>query len=230
MPTALFQQLAGYIAQFPEEEAISPTRKQALKNLAKYIRSNARTPVRLNFICTHNSRRSHLAMVWAAVSAYLHGHDHVTTLSGGTEATALHPNMVGALRRAGFKIEVEEKTKAEKETEANHPGQQVQVPPLGGLGGTLKGGPRYLIHFAEGVTPLRCFSKVYDHPSNAAGPFAAVMVCDSANEACPVIPGAAARLPLTYADPKVGDGTAREEAIYDERVGEIGRDLLWGLG
>ena len=182
---------------------IPAERHALLRPLADYVRHHA--PARLNFICTHNSRRSHLAMVWAAVSAYLHGHDHVTTLSGGTEATALHPNMVGALWRAGFRVEAEGAAKPE-------------------------GGPLYHVHFAEGVTPLRCFSKVYDHPSNAAGPFAAVMVCDSANEACPVIPGAAARLPLTYADPKVGDGTAREEAIYDERVGEIGRDLLWGLG
>ena len=186
---------------------ISAERRALLRPLADYVRHHA--PARLNFICTHNSRRSHLAMVWAAVSAYLQGLDHVTTLSGGTEATALHPNMVGALRRAGFRIEVEAKAAGEAETE---------------------GGPLYLLHFAEGVDPLRCFSKVYDHPVNAAGPFAAVMVCDSANEACPVIPGAAARLPLTYGDPKVGDGTAREGAIYDERVGEVGRDLLWGLG
>ena len=200
MPTALFQQLAGYIAQFPEEEAISPTRKQALKNLAKYIRSNARTPVRLNFICTHNSRRSHIAQIWAAVAAHYYGLRNVQTYSGGTEATAFNPRAVAALRRAGFQIETE--------------------------GGE---NPRYRVAFAEEHPPLVCFSKAVENPANPSESFAAIMTCAHADENCPFIIGAERRLRLPYDDPKVADNTPEEAGRYDERVRQIGSEIFFAM-
>lgn len=44
-------------------------RKELLKPLIDYIQSKVtqQKEIRLNFICTHNSRRSHLAQVWAQV-------------------------------------------------------------------------------------------------------------------------------------------------------------------
>ena len=54
------------------EEAISAERKEILKPLADYIQSkiNNNETIRLNFICTHNSRRSHLSQIWAQTMAF----------------------------------------------------------------------------------------------------------------------------------------------------------------
>ncbi|MEM6771423.1 MAG: protein-tyrosine-phosphatase, partial [Bacteroidota bacterium] len=74
-----------------------------------------------------------------------------------------------------------------------------------------------------------CFSKRYDDAVNPKANFAAVMTCSDADENCPFIPGADVRIPLTYEDPKVADGTPEEATVYDERLREIGRELLWAL-
>jgi arsenate reductase len=57
--------------------------------------------------------------------------------------------------------------------------------------------------------------------------FAALMTCSEADAGCPFIPGAAFRLPLTYADPKEADGTDHEVERYDERVREIGGEVFY---
>lgn len=51
------------------------------------------------------------------------------------------------------------------------------------------------------------------------------MTCSEADEACPVIAGAAVRLPLNYQDPKVGDGTPTQDTLYDERCMQIAAEL-----
>ena len=181
-----------------EADRIGPTRRKQLAVLRRYVAEHK--PAHLNFICTHNSRRSHLGMIWGAVAAYAGGLDHVKTYSGGTEATALNPRMVAALRRAGFQIE--------------DPGGD---------------NPRYRITFADDAPPLVCFSKRYNHPVNQVKPFAAIMTCDHADSNCPLIPEADLRLPLTYEDPKVADDTPAEAERYDERLREIGREVLFGL-
>ena len=52
-------------------ETISEERKQVLAPLIQFIQSkvNNELTIRLNFICTHNSRRSHLSQVWAQTAA-----------------------------------------------------------------------------------------------------------------------------------------------------------------
>lgn len=179
---------------------IPPTRKAQLQKLADYLKSKAGGPVHLNFICTHNSRRSHLGMIWAAVAARLFGLVNVITYSGGTEATAFNPRAVAALERAGFRID--------------NPGGD---------------NPPYRVHFADDRPPLVCFSKRYDDPVNPAEAFVAVMTCSDADENCPLIPGAELRLTLTYEDPKTADDTPAEAARYDERVAQIGRELLYAF-
>ena len=52
------------------------------------------------------------------------------------------------------------------------------------------------------------------------------MTCSSADEACPIIPGADFRLTLTYRDPKESDGTPEESATYDERCAQIAREMF----
>lgn len=183
---------------YTEADRIPEERKVTLRKLRNYV--GKQQPAQLNFICTHNSRRSHLGMIWAAVAAATEGLGQLKTYSGGTEATALNPRMVAALRRAGFRVE--------------DPGGA---------------NPRYLISYSNDAPPLVCFSKKYDHPANPADHFAAVMTCDQADQNCPLIPGADARISLTYADPKAADDTPEEAARYDERLRQIGRELLWAF-
>src|SRR5690606_9602221 len=60
--------------------------------------------INLNFICTHNSRRSHLAQVWAQAAAAHFNIPNVLCYSGGTEETALFPKVAETLTNQGFNI------------------------------------------------------------------------------------------------------------------------------
>lgn len=181
-------------------EAISEERRQALDVVAAFVASKRASgeSADLSFICTHNSRRSQLAQVWAAAAARHFGIDRVRTFSGGTEATVFNPRAVAALERAGFLID--------------NPGGD---------------NPRYRVSLS-GVGPqILCFSKTYDDPFNPREGFAAIMTCSEADEACPVVHGAALRAPIRYEDPKVADGTPEEAARYDERCLQIATEMFY---
>ena len=66
--------------------AVSDERKEVLQSLAEYIQNKVNTneEIRLNFICTHNSRRSHLSQIWAQTMAFQFGIKNVFCYSGGT--------------------------------------------------------------------------------------------------------------------------------------------------
>lgn len=194
--------LSAFVAGLISEAELIPTaRKALLQRFASYIDSRRNEDgTALNFICTHNSRRSHLAQIWAATAAYYYGVQKIQTFSGGTEATAFNPRAVAAMKRAGFQIEAGEGDN-----------------------------PIYSIVFAEDANPLQCFSKVYDHETNPKSKFAAIMTCSDADENCPFIPGVDLRLALTYEDPKLADDTPEETARYDERVRQIGREILYAF-
>jgi arsenate reductase len=180
---------------------ISSGRKIVLENLADGIRSMLKKSEQVNliFICTHNSRRSHFGQVWAHFAAAYHGlGDKINTFSGGTEATAFHPNAIAALTRAGFQIETEQ-----GKNPVSH------------------------LKFSDTETAIKCFSKVYDDPSNPQSDFIAVMTCSEADEYCPYIPGATQRFTITYKDPKISDGTPLESATYDERSLQIGTEMWY---
>jgi arsenate reductase len=194
-------ELTNFLVRLIAEANLIPEpRTQQLAELADYVKTQKGQPIHLNFICTHNSRRSHLGMIWAAVAAAHFGVKNVHSYSGGTEATAFNPRAVVALERAGFSI----------------------ITPEGD-------NPRYEVSFATDEPSLVCFSKVYDHPDNPQQDFAAIMTCSDADENCPFIPGVKLRLPLTYEDPKVADDTPQEAERYDERVAQIGRELLYAF-
>jgi arsenate reductase len=197
-----YSDLQVYVSTLMEEEQlIPPARQQALAKLASYINDKPKgSSIALNFICTHNSRRSHLAQIWTAVAAAFYGLDHINTFSGGTEATAFNPRAVAAMMRAGFKIE--------------NPGGK---------------NPHYQVAYGEAAPTLECFSKVYDNPFNPTDNFAAIMTCSDADENCPFIPGAEMRLALTYEDPKAADDTPEEAQRYDERVRQIGREIFYAM-
>jgi arsenate reductase (thioredoxin) len=204
MKSLMYPALTTVTNQFQKEyEQIPAERKQILKQLTSFIekKKKAGDPITLNFICTHNSRRSHLAQLWAQAAAHYNGIDKVACFSGGTEATAFNPRAVKAMQDAGFKIT---QTK---------PGDN----------------PIYEVTFADGITPVIAFSKTYDDPFNHNKNFAAIMTCSHADENCPLVIGASARIALTYDDPKEFDGTPREEVMYAERVHQIGREIFYAF-
>jgi arsenate reductase (thioredoxin) len=184
-------------------DQIVPERRMILSQLTNFIQTRraSNLPVYLNFICTHNSRRSHIAQLWAQAAAHYYYVPNVICYSGGTEATAFNPRAVKAMQEAGFSITMT------KDGE----------------------NPKYEVRFAEGVTPVIAFSKKYDDPFNHNKDFAAVMTCSHADENCPLVSGASARIALTYDDPKNFDGTPLEASKYGERVQEIGRELLFAF-
>lgn len=188
------KQLAGEFSKIPDD------RKHILRKVSEFIseRIDRGQTAELVFICTHNSRRSHIAQVWAqAAAAYFNV--SVKAYSGGTEATAFNTRAVSALQEAGFKIH--QLTKATN--------------------------PKYEVSYSNEDDHFEVFSKKYDDPGNPVNGFAAIMTCTHAEENCPVVTGAAARISLPYDDPKDYDGTSQESIKYRERVMEIGREILF---
>ncbi len=181
-------------------DTIPDDRKRTLERVATFIAERMAESglIELTFICTHNSRRSHMAQLWAAAAAAHFGVLAVKTYSGGTEATAFDPRAVQAMRRAGFLID--------------NPGGD---------------NPHYRIRYSDDAPTIECFSKRYDDPGNPQSDFVAVMTCSQADEACPVVHGAALRVPVPYDDPKASDGTPEETAIYDARCKQIGTEMLY---
>ena len=181
--------------------SVPDVRKALLQPLADYIWMQVASGAvaRLTFICTHNSRRSHLAQLWAAAAAQYCGVGPVACFSGGTEVTACNPRAIAALSRAG-----------------------VQAQAI-----TAGENPVYLLLYAHGVNPLVAFSKVYDQAPNPQTKFAAIMTCSDAEENCPFIPGAEQRFSIAYEDPKAFDGTPEEAAGYDARCRQIATEMLW---
>jgi hypothetical protein len=185
-----------------EFDRISMERQRALRKVALFIRSKiqAKEEPLLTFICTHNSRRSHLGQVWAQTAAVYYDVASVRTFSGGTEATACNARTVAALKRAGFDV--------------------INSTP------DLKN-PVYLVRYGPSAEPLRAFSKVYSDDANPKSNFVALMTCDQADRNCPVVEGSVLRVPIPYVDPKVSDGTESETATYDERSRQIAREMFF---
>jgi hypothetical protein len=182
-------------------DSIPADRKKILTSLSHFIQEqrDSSKQVNLTFICTHNSRRSHMAQIWATTAAAHFGIGQIVCYSGGTEATAFNPRAVAALQRAGFGITPTDTT----------------TPNI-----------RYAVAIPTGQ-PLVCFSKKYDSYTNPQTNFAAVMTCSQADEACPNIPGAMFRVAIPYDDPKQADNTPAEANRYDERCRQIGTEMMY---
>lgn len=184
-----------------EYDKIGFERKIQLVDLSEILTQelNFNKSVHFNFICTHNSRRSQLAQIWMKASALYFNIDNVFTYSGGTEATAFNSRMVKALSDVGFGLQQNDDSD----------------------------NPKYTLEMYEQDEFNLFFSKVYDDKVNPESGYVAIMVCDSANEACPVVHGAKEKHTLLYSDPKEFDGTPQESAKYAEKVMEIGREMLF---
>lgn len=201
----LFPKLESYCKELEHNfNSISEERKGELQSLSKYLTSKwgkNETP-KVIVICTHNSRRSHLGQLWLAVGAEYFNLPAIETFSGGTEATAFHPNAISTLQRVGFKIDT---------TQAD-----------------LKN-PAYEITWADTMNSYTAISSKFDTAPNPTKDFAAIMVCSEADKGCPFVPGSDFRLSLPFEDPKTFDGTDLQDAKYDERSLQIGTELFYAL-
>ena len=181
--------------------SVSEERKSVLNPLVAFIQSKVdnQEEIRLNFICTHNSRRSHLSQIWAQTMAFQFGIKNVFCFSGGTEATAMFPKVGETLVNQGFQIQ-------KLSDEQN---------------------PVYAVKFDDNQHPIICFSKAYFDDFNPKTNFGAIMTCNNADEGCPMVFGAEARFPIKYDDPKAFDGTDLMDAKYAERSLQIASEMYY---
>lgn len=170
------------------EIVLSEERITLLKNIAKTMVDElcANKTVNLNFICTHNSRRSQIAQVWAAYATHYFGFENIHSFSGGTEVTAFFRNTVKTLQNVGFEFKI---------LDFSHQN------------------PKYQINFKNAKKPIEGFSKLYNH-SSINSPFTAITTCGNADENCPFIAEAKHRFHLPFSDPKAFDNTPEQEAQY----------------
>ncbi len=203
MPTTaktVFPEIEKIIAGL-DPQHISEERKVILQPLLDFIQQKAtgKQQIRINFICTHNSRRSHLSQIWAQTMASYFNIKDVFCYSAGTEATALFPMVADTLSKSGFQIN--------KISEGEN--------------------PVYSIKYGANEHPIIGFSKTLDTNFNPTSKFAAIMTCDSANEACPFVPGAEKKIPITFEDPKAFDNTPQQAEKYQERSLQIATELFY---
>ena len=203
-PPKLYSMITQYIGEAEKDfDKIPPERKIQLQKITAYIQASLAKNHQANlvFICTHNSRRSHMAQLWAYAACVYYGVNQVASYSGGTEVTAFNPNAVKALVKAGFQITVKEE-------------------------GT---NPHYAVKYSDEVPALIAYSKKYTDSANPSSHFAAVMTCSHADANCPVVFGAALKISTPYEDPKESDGNPNQEAVYDERCKQIATELLYAF-
>ena len=181
-------------------DTISEERKVVLEPFVAYLKQKRTNgeQIKLNFICTHNSRRSQFAQVWAATMGAYFGIP-LKSFSGGVEVTACNERTIASLKRTGFEVQSEG-----------------------------EGNPKYTITFGNDTkNKLVLFSKLFDDVSNPTEGFAALMTCSDADENCPLVSGCEQRRSLTYEDPKAYDDTDREKEMYDKRSRQIATEMKY---
>lgn len=166
---------------------LTSNRKELLLRIAETIAKeySLHEVVHLNFICTHNSRRSQLGQVWGFYAAQYFGLN-IKSFSGGTEVTAFFRNTVKTLQKVGFTFQLED---------FSHQN------------------PKYRISFSGTNDSILGFSKLYNDTVNIE-PYMVITTCDSADQNCPFIPTATFRFYLPFVDPKHSDGSANQEDVY----------------
>ena len=196
----MFKNLSKTI-EIVKEIFVSIERQAVLQPLVDYIQNkvNLQEQIRLNFICTHNSRRSHLSQIWAQTMAFHFNIKNVFCYSGGTEATAMFPKVAETLTNQGFEIQ--------KISDIEN--------------------PVYAVKFDENQHSIICFSKTYFDEFNPKTNFSAIMTCNNADEGCPIVFGAEVRFPIKYDDPKAFDGTDIMNEKYTERSLQIASEMYY---
>jgi len=205
----LYPQLLEYCNNLNRDfSTISEERKEVLDTISKYLKEKIMNneEINLTFICTHNSRRSHFGQVWAKIASIYYGINNLKTYSGGTEVTACNIRTIGALQRVGFVIDKLEKSDIKDINSSN---------------------PLYILKWNNTDENLKLFSKKYTNDFNPKKNFAAIIVCSSADEACPVVFGADERYYLPYEDPKKDDNTENEAKSYDNTCRLIAKEMFY---
>ena len=154
------------------------SRKPVLNELVKYINSKraSESEVHLNFICTHNSRRSQFCQIWAETASAFYN-KKVYSYSGGLEITEFNINAVNTIKKCGFDV-IKSGSK----------------------------NPTYDLYYCDNrMKSISVFSKLINDPVNKTNSFAAVTTCSDAEENCPFILNAEKRIFLQYNDPKSFD-------------------------
>jgi arsenate reductase len=193
-------QITIYISQLNPAD-LNQERKAILQPLVAFLQKSTATKesIRLNFICTHNSRRSHLSQIWAQTMAHYFGIDKVSCYSSGTEATAVYPKIIETLQAVGFEISaIQAATNSV-----------------------------YAIKFDANEAPIIGFSKTIDAPFNPQSEFAAIMTCTQADLGCPFVPGASVRISLPFEDPKAFDNSPDVLVHYEARSRQIATELFY---
>ena len=196
----MYQTLSKTIEQL-QLQNISEERKATLQPLIDFVqqKTTGKEQININFICTHNSRRSHLSQIWAQVAATHFNLPNVNCYSGGTEETALFSKVAETLTNQGFSIF--------KIADTNN--------------------PVYAIKYSDNALPVIGFSKKYDSPFNPVSAFSAIMTCSQADGVCPFLAGAEKRIPITFEDPKISDNTPEQSKIYAERSLQIATEMFY---
>ena len=198
----LYPAITGYLKGAEKDfDKIPEERKVQLKKVALYVKTklDSEKKASLVFICTHNSRRSHTAQLWAYAAAEYYGIQGVSNYSGGLEVTAFNERAVKALSKCGFDIR--------KVSEGTN--------------------PNYEVKYSSNAPSITSFSKKYMDAPNPTSDFAAVMTCSHADESCPIVQGAAIKISVPYEDPKIADGKPNETEVYDERCKQIATEVLY---
>ena len=135
IPTKLFFQ------QALENLVLDDQRTALLQTIAKSIIQliSEKRKINLNFICTHNSRRSQLAQVWSSYASSYFKLNKIESFSGGTEVSAFFRNTVKTLQEVGFIFQL---------IEFSHQN------------------PYYSISSHQHVKPIIGFSKLVEHEIN----------------------------------------------------------------
>jgi arsenate reductase len=178
---------------------ITENRKELLQKIALSIVNELenKNTVHLNYICTHNSRRSQLAQIWSAYASHYFRLENIKSFSGGTAVTSFYRNTVKTLQEVGFKFQL---------LEFSHQN------------------PEYLISYENCNYPIIGFSKLYDHEHNCK-PYFAITTCSNANENSPFIPDAVERFHLPFNNPKMYDNTLYQSEKYLESSKQIAGEI-----
>ncbi|HOZ86880.1 MAG TPA: protein-tyrosine-phosphatase [Bacteroidia bacterium] len=198
----MYTAIQNYCDQRAKEfDSISKERQALLLKISAYANSRRvlNKAVNLVYICTHNSRRSHFGQIWAQVACDYYKLTNINSFSGGTETTAFNNYAINALKRVGFSIQ----------TTGNNEN------------------PHYHVKYDNEQPAIVSYSKIYNDKVNPGKEFAAIMTCGEAEENCPFIPGAEARIATSYEDPKAFDNTPQQDAMYDERCKQVALETLY---
>lgn len=198
----LYPAIAGYLKSTEKDfDKIPEERKAQLKKIASYVKAKLDSEGKANlvFICTHNSRRSHMSQLWAYAAAEYYGIQGVSCYSGGIEVTAFNERAVKALTKCGFDIR--------KVSEGTN--------------------PNYEVRYSADAPAVTSFSKKYKDAPNPTSDFAAVMTCSHADESCPIVQGASVKISVPYEDPKSADGKPNEIEVYNERCKQIATEVMY---